>query len=154
MPQETSSISSDVKYSSRIDGLFQGVFIFSTLLLLGTSVGLYVAGKSQTSHLIFHAINGLCIGLLIWSYKDTHYEIKGDALRYKSGPIKGQIPIAAIRKVEVGVTQWTGMKKMGLARRGLIITYHTYDDLYITPPSNEEFVAALLKLNPQIQVVR
>jgi len=38
--------------------------------------------------------------------------------------------------------------KPATATKGLIIKYDKYNDIYISPDSNESFVEAILKINP------
>ena len=40
--------------------------------------------------------------------------------------------------------------KPALSHIGLIITYNKYDDIYISPEKQEEFIATLHRLNPNI----
>ncbi len=47
---------------------------------------------------------------------------------------------------------WSGIKP-ALARNGLIIRYHKYDEIYIAPESNDEMIDDLMKLNPSIKVI-
>jgi len=75
-------------------------------------------------------------------------------IKFHSGPFSGAIGIDSIRKVVVGETQWSGMNRYGTAKKGLIIHYNKFDDLYITPLSNEDFVSELLMLKPTIEVRR
>jgi hypothetical protein len=48
---------------------------------------------------------------------------------------------------------YVGMKP-AFARNGIIVRYNKYDEIYISPPDNNEFVEELLKINPEIEVVR
>ena len=60
---------------------------------------------------------------------------------------------SSIREVVVNQTLWVGTKP-ATARNGVIIYYNKYDEIYFSPADNEAFVAALLKINPEIEVVR
>ncbi len=92
--------------------------------------------------------------MLIWILLDTKYRIEENKLFYCSGPIRGSIIIEQIRKVE----RWnkcyvTSFIKPALGKDGLIIYYEKFEDTYISPKNKEEFITALLEINPNIEVV-
>ena len=93
-------------------------------------------------------------GMLIWILLDTNYYIKENKLFYCSGPIRGSIKVADIRKVELW-NKWyvTSFIKPALGKDGLIIHYNKFDDIYISPKNKEQFIAALRDINPDIEVV-
>ena len=47
-----------------------------------------------------------------------------------------------------------GTLKPATALKGLIIKYNKYDEIYISPKTNESFVAEILKLNPEVKINR
>lgn len=89
--------------------------------------------------------------LLFWMFYSTSYNLSDGSLYYKSGPIKGQIAINSITSIAVGETLWVGLKP-ATARKGLIIKYNRFDELYISPDSNTSFVQKIKELNPEIAV--
>lgn len=97
---------------------------------------------------------GLVAALLSWILLDTNYKIKGSQLLYCSGPIRGKIDINKISKIE-NVKTWyvTSILKPALGSYGLTITYNKFDDIYLSPKNKSEFVAELLKINPNIQII-
>ena len=46
---------------------------------------------------------------------------------------------------------WAGLKP-ATATKGLIIRYNTYDEIYISPESNEAFIEDLKKINGNTQI--
>ena len=42
--------------------------------------------------------------------------------------------------------------KASLALTGLIIKYNRWDDLFISPQNQDQFIAELQKINPEIKV--
>lgn len=92
-------------------------------------------------------------GFLIWAIRKTTYEITTEFFHYQFGPMVGKIPIQAIKTLEVNKTLWVG-NKPAMASQGIIVKYNTYDEVYISPESNENFVEEILKINPKIQVNR
>ncbi len=92
--------------------------------------------------------------LLIWMLLETNYKIKNNKLFYCSGPIRGNIKIAKICKIE----RWNkwyvkSFIKPALSNDGLIIYYEKFEDIYISPKNKEEFITALLEINPEIEVI-
>ncbi len=86
-----------------------------------------------------------------WIYLSTVYRIEGGHLVYRSGFLRGRIPIDGMQEIVSGTTLWVGMRP-ALARNGMIIQYRGYGRLYIAPESNQELIAHLLRLNPRIRV--
>jgi len=97
-------------------------------------------------------ILGLVIGLMFWLWFDTRYSVDEAFVYFRSGPIRGKIRVTAIREVVIGETMWSGLKP-ALARRGVVVKYNRYDEIYFSPDSNEAFAAALRDVNPDIQIV-
>lgn len=89
--------------------------------------------------------------LMTWVYLDTCYKIKGDTLVYRSGFIRGRIPIGSIRKIKTRATMWTGTKP-ALASRGMILTYGRYAKVFIAPEDEQALLDDLKTLNPGIEV--
>ena len=126
--------------------IYVGVILF---LLLLTFPALFE--DSYEPFLVLFSIQFLVILFLIWTYKTTFYKIENSDLYWKSGPFKGKIDISKINKIEyhkgiVVPTIW----KPALSHIGLIITYNKYDDIYISPEKQQEFIATLQRLNPNI----
>ena len=96
---------------------------------------------------------GLIDCLFLWIVFDTKYTIKENKLYYCSGPIRGKIDVLKINKIE-NVKTWyvTSVLKPALGSYGLTITYNRFDDIYISPKNKEDFIAELLKINPNIQL--
>ena len=103
------------------------------------------------SLLIAVGINALSIVFLILIYFKTYYTLNKQFLRYQSGPF-GKVKIDKITRIDFGKTQWVGLRRYGLAQRGLIIYFNNYDDLYISPEHPEQFIEQLLNYNDKIIV--
>ncbi|WP_457610031.1 PH domain-containing protein [Lutibacter sp.] len=89
--------------------------------------------------------------LIFWIYFDTFYKIENNKLIYRSGFLRGKIEIKSIKQIIKGKTMWIGTKP-ALARRGLIIKFNKYDEIYIAPENNNEMIADLLKVNSEIKI--
>jgi hypothetical protein len=82
----------------------------------------------------------------------TYYDIKEDQLLCKTLFFNKKLTIDSIRKIDVGNSLYAGMK-MSLALKGIIIHFNKYDEIYISPENQEEFVQHLVKINPQIEII-
>ncbi|MEQ9165038.1 MAG: PH domain-containing protein [Fulvivirga sp.] len=140
-----------MKFESKKDILFNSVMIGTLGLLLwimvmGSTNGL--SGETKYVALFFT----LCLtGLLLWIYFGTSYSITQHTLSYRSGPIRGKIEIEKIKEIIKGKTLWVGMKP-ATSTNGLIIKYGKYDEIYISPKTNELFIKKLLALKSDIKI--
>ena len=89
--------------------------------------------------------------LVFWIYFDTSYKIENNELIYRSGFLRGKVGISNIKEIIKGKTMWSGIKP-ALSSKGLIITFNKYDQIYISPESNDELVSDLLKVNSEIKI--
>ncbi len=92
------------------------------------------------------------LALILWIYLDTHYKIEDDFLYYRSAMFRGKIQIETITLIEKEKTSWTGLRP-AMARKGMVIKYNRYDEIYISPESNEELITDLVTINPKIKVI-
>lgn len=93
----------------------------------------------------------LPFGIFLWIYFGTYYIVSGHKFFYRSGFLRGQIDISKIREIIVGTTVWTGTRP-ATATNGLLIKFNAYDEIYISPESNDALVDALTQVNHQIKV--
>lgn len=90
-------------------------------------------------------------GLLIWIYFGTNYELTQSELKYNSGPMRGKISLEKINEIVKGKTMWSGIKP-ATAKNGLIIKYGKYDEIYISPKTNDMFINKILELKNDIKI--
>ncbi|MCM4161814.1 hypothetical protein FHG64_02655 [Antarcticibacterium flavum] len=93
----------------------------------------------------------LVVGFLMWLNFGTEYELTQTELKYKSGPVRGKIKLERIVEIIEGKTLWSGLKP-ATARNGLIIKYDKYDEIYISPKTNNTFLTKILELNKDIKI--
>ncbi|SEL30005.1 PH domain-containing protein [Parapedobacter koreensis] len=142
-----------IPFKSRKDPLF-GVVILGTALTMLFVLAAELDRIGQPGNevqILGLIILGLAMGLMLWLWFDTGYSIDNVFIYFRSGPFRGKLRISSIREVVVGTTMWSGFKP-ALARKGMIVKYNRYDEIYLSPDSNEAFVAALLDANPEIQI--
>ena len=141
-----------LKVNSRKDVLFQ---IF-TLGMIGFFIGIVTSelfsGNTITGEMIWSCFLMLLVsGFLLWCYYGTYYELTQTHLKYNCGPIKGHIEIKEIREIIKDKTLWVGLKP-ATARKGLIIKYRKFDEIYISPEINDEFISHILAINNTIKI--
>ena len=140
-----------LKFKSKKDFLFQLI----TLGVVGFCIGMVIVEGvgTELDKWSFININILLLvcGFLLWLYYGTYYELTQTHLKYNCGPIKGNIEIKEIREIIKDKTLWVGLKP-ATARKGLIIKFGKYDEIYISPEKNDEFINHILKLNDAIKI--
>jgi len=98
----------------------------------------------------------LCISIIItalfvWIWFGTAYILENGFLIYHSGPIRGRIPIDRINAINQNAHSWVGIRP-ALSFSYIQIRYNKYDDLFIAPKKEEQFIKELKSINPGIQI--
>ena len=140
-----------LKFKSKKEFRFQALILGT----VGVCMSLIVAeglatGLDKWNFVIINLLLFVC-GFLVWSYYGTYYELTQTHLNYNCGPIKGGIEIKEIREIIKGKTLWVGLKP-ATSRKGLIIKYGKFDEIYISPETNDEFINQLLEINDTIKI--
>lgn len=98
----------------------------------------------------------LFILALIWYsvFYYSKYKISDNKLLVKAIEGKKTIDVKNIRKVEKGNSIWTSgwFYFWYPYQKGLNIHYNKYDEIFINPEQQDEFIAKLLDINPLIEV--
>lgn len=139
-----------MKFQSNKDAFFTIVVFGSLSIFSWIAVELLMANLDWISLCLFVLLL-LTTGLLLWIYFDTSYKLNQEEFSYKSGPFRGKIEISRINEVIKGKTMWSGIKP-ATAQKGLIIKYEKYDEIYISPRTNDLFIEKLLELNSEIRI--
>lgn len=143
-----------MKFKNRIGPYFILMSLCTILICVTAIVLIWIRKPSQPPMLIWVSLLLLAtVLLMIWLWTGTSYEIDLKFLSYKSGPVRGKVKIENIRELVVGKTLWTGIKP-ATAIRGITVRYNLNDEIYISPISNEHFVREILKVNPNIKIIR
>jgi hypothetical protein len=137
-------------FKSAVSKLNHYIYVSVVVFLMVLTIPAWFEDSYEPFIIVF-SIHFIIILFLIWTYKTTFYVIKDTKLRWKSGPFYGDLDITKINKIEYhkGIyipTIW----KPALSHVGLIITYNKYDDIYISPEKQQEFIATLQAINPNI----
>ena len=141
-----------MKFDSKKDILFSVTILGINALLIAITVVGIVNGDMENSDYWSLILILAVVGLLFWLYFGTNYELsKKDGLIYRSGPFNGKINTDRIKEIVKGKTLWVGSRP-ATARKGLIIKYDKYNELYISPKTNESFITKILELNSGIKI--
>lgn len=141
-------------FKNRIDGFTISIASAVILICLLTIIFAWWGNHQTFGFNLWLTILLLSIiGIIIWTINDTFYSLTEKELKYKSGFLNGVITIDSIKELEVNKTMWVGIKP-ATAQRGIIVKYNQFDQIYISPRDNEEFVKELLKIKPEIKINR
>ena len=142
-----------MKFKSRKDFFFLALsFGFTLLVFCAFAYQFYYTQDTRNQNFIVGDVLLILIaGLLLWLNFGTEYELTPTYFKYKSGPLKGEIPLEKITEIVEGKSLWIGLRP-ATARKGLILKYDIYNELYISPRTNESFINKILELDSQIKV--
>jgi hypothetical protein len=139
-------------FKSKKDTLFSIIILGTNAFLLGITVLGILRGEMKPDEYWVLPLVLAVVGLLFWLYFGTSYELsKKNGLVYRSGPFNGKIRIDRIKEIVNGKTLWVGFKP-ATSRHGLIIKYDQYNEIYISPETNDRFIKKALELNPNIKI--
>ena len=140
-----------MKFKSRKDILFTSVIFGVLIFIIGITVlGILKGEMAENKRWTLIPII-LVVGFVLWLYFDTSYELKEGNFKYVNGPFKGNISVDRIREIVKGKTIYVGFKP-ATAKNGLIIKYDKFEEIYISPKTNEAFIKKILELNSKIKI--
>ncbi|HUH50848.1 MAG TPA: PH domain-containing protein [Flavobacterium sp.] len=145
-------------YKSKVSTMAYGLFfITAALLILPVFVFEDITTEDLKDSGFWGYLGLVCLVLIAFStiLFFTSYTIKDGFLKHRSGPFYGKMKIGNIQKImyHSGVLVPV-MYRPATATVGVIIKYNAYDDIYFSPEDRDTFVADLLKINPEIEVVK
>lgn len=139
-------------FTSKKDNLFSFIIIATCFLLCSMPIFYLIKPEEyKIDGFIMIIFILTCITFLLWTFFGIKYKLTPKELKYNAGPIKGAIKIESIKRIERNKTMWSGTR-IASSRNGLIIKYNSFDEIYISPKSNEEFLTEILKINPHIKI--
>ncbi|MCZ8168920.1 MAG: PH domain-containing protein [Flavobacterium sp.] len=124
-------------------------------LLVVSMLGLlYMAYQEGETPFMAALVIGLTVGFIVWVLLDTRYVLRQNFLFYRSGPIRGRIPVGAIKSIKKHKGLFVPVTlKPALDIQGFIITYNQFDDIFVSPQHADTFVQELKKINPTIELL-
>ena len=111
----------------------------------------FVAPQEDGNYFSFLIIIPILVAL-IWSLLDTRYIFHAEFFEYRSGPIRGKIKYGRIRRVQVDDSFFKSTTlKPGLGRKGLLIYFDKFEEIFVSPADREAFIAELRKRVPTLE---
>lgn len=142
MTDKANPIPESELFRSKVDKSILIILISSVLIAVPLIMNLRWLG---VSYLIFILVITLSI------FFNTYYRIEKNILNVKSGVLyKKQIDIHSIYKIK---EIKSFISAPALSTKRLEIFYNRFDSVMVTPKEEAEMIAALLKTNPDIEVV-
>ena len=143
-----------MKFESKKDTLFSVIILGTNVfLIIVTIAGILKGEMKKGEYWSLIPVLGI-VGFLFWLYFGTNYELtKENGLIYRSGPFNGKISLERITEIIKGKTLWVGFRP-ATARKGLIIKYDKFNEIYISPKNNESFIKKILELNKTIKITQ
>ena len=139
-------------FKSKI-GWLSRIITFGTTFLLIATVGIRIyQNQFIKEDLVGVLISLIVIPLLFSIYFNTQYELSKDRLSYKSGPLKGEIRVQDIVKIDLDKKLWVGLK-YATSMDGMVIYVGKFEEIFISPKDKEGFVKMLLEFNDKIEVI-
>jgi hypothetical protein len=142
-----------ITYKSKRSKRLNAIFIITFAIIIAATIPALLHEINSGFYIVI-GINLLSLLLLASIAIKTEYKIKDNFLYWQSGPFFGKIDIKTIRKIQHhnGIfvpTVW----KPALSQIGLIITYNKFDDIYISPQDETDFIQKILDINPTIEII-
>jgi len=140
-----------IQFKSKKGTLLLGLIFCLIQLVVSILILSYLNQDYIILLLVIDLVILLLVAYLMFILTTTKYTVVDNKLLYESGLMNGFINVSEIRKITIGKTMWSG-KKPATATKGLIIRYNMFDEIYISPESNNDLVEVLLKLNHKIEI--
>lgn len=86
---------------------------------------------------------------MLWIWYGTFYTIQEKTLKFQTGPFYGSIDIMSISKVYKAKSL---ISSAALSLDRICIQYEKYNEVFISPEKQEQFIRILKKINPNIIV--
>jgi hypothetical protein len=128
-----------MRVKSKVD-LWVSIVIWSIIVIM---IGILTIAGDQTA--ISYIIGLPVIGLLLWIYFGTYYELRDDYLYCRSGPFTEKIVYPKIKSVKLSRNM---LSSMALSGDRIEIKQHgkgyILGTTYISPENREQFMSELI----------
>lgn len=139
-------------FKPKKDWFFPVVLLFVGVIYSAVAVYVLIEEEDHSSIFGLGLVFFLLMLLFLVIQKTTYYRIDSEnRLICKMLFLKKIISISEIKSIEDSNGLYVGWK-MNTSWKCLVVKYNKYDELLISPAEEFEFIQALLKLNPLINV--
>ncbi len=121
-----------------------------TIAMVASIVIVFLATRGNWWATLF--TSGLLVLCLLFLYKNTRYKICDKELRIQAGFKHQTIPIDKITSIESHYSFYNIPNVYALSEQRLLINYGTNQFVNISPQARKDFIADLLRYNPDIRV--
>jgi hypothetical protein len=132
-----------------------GIVVFYVIISLFILIPVFVGMDKEEEYVWIPLL--ICwssAALFWWIVTKTYYEIEDNLIKYYSGPFRGKINIQSIRKIEYHDGWYIpSINKMSLDKKGLMVYYNKFDDIFISPADMDRFISKILDKNPEIVMI-
>ena len=143
-------------FRSKRDASFGILLVIFSLVITGVGFVLpYLKSEEEelSQLIISSGIAFSFVILMIWIWFNTKYKILDEKLHISTGPFYWNILITEINTIRLDQQTFGGIFKLSLSWKCIQLTYKSTRIIYISPLNEPEFLARLLKINPNIAIV-
>lgn len=131
-------------FKSKVDPWIAAMAIGPGLMIVPLVAWLvWRSGQMTTGSVVSLAVTLLfTLGLPLWVFLTTRYEITSDTLRIQAGPLRQQVALKEITKVDTS-RSWASAPALSLRR--LRVTFANGRTVLISPADERGFLATLVQ---------
>lgn len=148
-------IMNEDRFSGRKSRSFGVFLLISSAVILFVSIGLPIL-INKTIDPTGLTISGFIIiptlGLFLWAWIDTYYQIYETNLKIKCGPFAWRIPVSEIKLIRLNQKTIGGTIKPTLSWNSIEIKYKKHQSIFITPDRQDDFIGRLKTINDKIEI--
>ena len=143
------------KYSAKKERSFGLFLLICSLMIIGVAYGLPLLLNDTYSSKEFMLISLFVtpvLGLFLWCWFDTYYQIDNETLIAKCGPFIWRVSIRGITLIRLNQKTIGGTLKPTLSWNSIEIQYRKYRSIYINPDKQDDFLSKLKSINDKIEI--
>lgn len=141
-------------FKSKKNGMFYIAVSTPILFLLGVTIYDFVSFENRltTIELLSRLGIAMVFILFIFLLNRMNYTIEENKLKIKSIIFKKEFDIQKFKSITRNKKRFIPTEKAALSSKGIIIRYSTYDEIFISPENEIEFIQELKNCNPSIEI--
>jgi hypothetical protein len=145
----------DDRFSGRKSRSFGLFLLISSAVILFVAIGLPIL-INNTIDPTGLTISGLIViptlGLFLWAWIDTYYQLNETDLKIKCGPFVWRIQVSEIKLIRLNQKTIGGTIKPTLSWNSIEIKYKKHRSVFVTPDRQDDFIGRLKTINDKIEI--
>ncbi len=134
-------------YKSKVAKWYIWFCVGMTLAFIGS---IYMCYKSSWIILIDIVVMGICLFMIFDMLLHTDYTINGERLHIRCGFLfRMNLPVSKITEIS---HKSTILSSPALSAKRIGLKYGKTNWVYVSPKNQEEFISALISINPEIKI--